>query len=235
MEDIAIFGGHCYTWWLCYTLELGLWCPSSWLIHLEELDVVEILLWFCRTLSLTWSLTFGGLGLCGATLGEDLRRLVLAWGFDHIWIVWRLTWRLDSWILRDLSTWELVVTRIDDVAISDDDQMDGWAVAVAVLLSYSSCTLELATLEGWIPQTTLGWNQETQVGSYTKSWCSSYQLVLRKSAKIEIFHITTTYCIECFLSMNILLSFPFTSGVPCLHGWSTLIMHWRLINVVYAT
>ena len=42
---------------------------------LEELDVVEILLWFWRTLSLIWSLTFGGLGLYGATLGEDLWRL----------------------------------------------------------------------------------------------------------------------------------------------------------------
>ena len=25
--------------------------------------------------------------------------------------------------------------------------------------------MELATLEGWIPQTTLGWNQETHAGS----------------------------------------------------------------------
>ena len=89
---------------------------------------------------------------------------------------------------------------------------------MAILLSYSSCKLVLATLEGWIPQTTLGWNQETEAGSCTKSWCSSYQLVLRKSVKIEIFHITTAYCIEWFLSMNILLSFPFTSGVPCRSG-----------------
>ena len=40
----------------------------------------------------------------------------------------------------------------------------------------------------------------------------------KKSEKIEVFRITTAYCIEWFLSMNILLSFPFASGVPCLHG-----------------
>ena len=42
---------------------------------------------------------------------------------------------------------------------------------------HSTCKLELATLEGWIPQTPLGWIQETQagpctrVGTLTFSWC----------------------------------------------------------------
>ena len=77
-------------------------------------------------------------------------------------------------LLHWLMTWRLCYV---GWWLGDDDQMDGWAVAVAVLFSYSSCKLELATLEGWIPQTTLGWNQETQAGSCTRanaliiSWC----------------------------------------------------------------
>jgi hypothetical protein len=56
------------------------------------------------------------------------------------------------------------------------------------------------------------------------SWVLYKELVLslsvgaKKYEKIEVFRITKTYCIEWFLSMNILLNFPFTSGVPCLSG-----------------
>ena len=45
---------------------------------------------------------------------------------------------------------------------------------------------------------------------------------------------STAYCTGWFLSMNILLSFPFTSGVPCLFSWAIVLMHWWLINVVCA-
>ena len=34
--------------------------------------------------------------------------------------------------------------------------------------------------------------------------------------------------------INTLLSFPFTSDVPCLSGWAIVLMHWWLINVVCA-
>ena len=37
-----------------------------------------------------------------------------------------------------------------------------------VLVLHSTGKLELATLEGWIPQTPLGWIQETQAGSCTR-------------------------------------------------------------------
>ena len=82
---------------------------------------------------------------------------------------------------------------------------------MAVLLSYSSCKLELATLEGWIPQTTLGWNQETQAGSCKR-------VGVEKIYEDRDLPHDHSLLYEWFLSMNILLSFPFTSGVPCLHG-----------------
>ena len=100
---------------------------------------------------------------------------------------------------------------------------------------HSSCKLGLANSEGWIPQTPLGWCQEIDA-----SWCLNIELVLLfsvgadRSAKIEVFHITTTHCTWWFLSMTILLSFPFTSGVPCLSGWAIVLMHWWLINGVCA-
>ena len=56
------------------------------------------------------------------------------------------------------------------------------------------------------------------------SWCLHIELVLlfsvgaNRSEKIEVFCVTTAYCTGWFLSMNILLSFPFTSSVPCLFG-----------------
>ena len=89
---------------------------------MEELDVVEILLWFWRTLSLTWSLTLGGLGLCGATFGEDLWRLDD--DLDAL-LYWLMTWRLGArgasldWTLGDLVDVELDVELIVELGAGD--------------------------------------------------------------------------------------------------------------------
>ena len=106
---------------------------------------------------------------------------LLLGGFEHEVVAWFDPWRL----------WSLELE------------------ACSSSISHSTCKLELATLEGWIPQTTLGWNQETQAVACTKSWCSYIQLVLRKSEKIEIFHIL----LYLMVFINILLSFPFIFGV----------------------
>lgn len=192
--------------------------------------------------------TFGGFGawvwrlVCheGLTILEDIATLgglLLEFGGWLGGLTFELVYIL-SWILRGLSTcldyaWELIVTRIDDVVVSNDDQMDGWAVACSSFISYSTSKLSLATPEDWTPQTPLDWIQEkaswylhTELVLYT-------QLVLIKSTKIEIFH--NSLCMMVFINEYILLSFPFISGASCLHGRSTVIMHWWLINVVYAT
>ena len=71
---------------------------------------------------------------------------------------------------------------------------------------------KLATLEGWIPQTPLGWIQETQAGSCTRVGALTYQLVLRRSEKIEVFRSL----LYQMVFINILLSFPFISGASCI-------------------
>ena len=96
---------------------------------------------------------------------------------------------------------------------------------------YSSCKLELATLEGWIPQTPLGWNQETQAGSCAKSWCSYIQSVLRKSEKIEVF--CSLLYLMVFINEYTLLSFPFTSVVhPGYICWYTVLIFWSITLMV---
>ena len=158
------------------------------------LDVLEALLHWL----MTWRLCYIGWWLGGLLLeiGGWLGGLT----FDLVYIL--------SWILRGLSTcldyaWELVVTRIDDVAVLDDDQMDGWAVDVEVLLYILLASWSLLPLRVGFLKTTLGWNQETQAGSCTKSWCSSYQLVLRKIYEDRDLPHHHNLLYEWFLSMNI--------------------------------
>ena len=76
--------------------------------------------------------------------------------------------------------------------------VDCRAVVVVAFILHFSCKLGLTILEGWIPQTTLGWSQETQAGACTKSWCSYSQLVLKKSAKIEVFHTQQLIVLDGF-------------------------------------
>ena len=108
--------------------------------------------------------------------------------------------------------------------LSDGDQMDGWTVAVAVIL-HSSSTLSLATPEDWTPQTPLDWIQEKA------SWYLHTELVLIKSAKIEIFH--SLLYLMVFINEYTLLSFPFTSvvhsGYIC---WYTVLIFWSITLMV---
>ena len=101
-------------------------------------------------------------------------------------------------------------------------QTDGWAVAVAV---YSIFFKQAESCYPWgLDSSNSSWldSRESKlvlahrVGTLT-------QLVLIKSAKIEIFH--SLLYLMVFINKYILLSFPFTYGVSCLSGWSIVLMH----------
>ena len=115
------------------------------------------------------------------------------------------------------------MTRIDDVAVIkwlSDGWMSSSSGSLFHILHASWVLLSLGV--GLLKLLLIGFKRK-QVGTCTQSWSSYTQLVLIKSAKIEIFH--SLLYLMVFINKYILLSFPFTSGVSCLSGWSIVLMH----------
>ena len=107
-------------------------------------------------------------------------------------------------------------------------------MAVAFILHFS-CKRGLAILEGWIPQTTLGWSQETQVGTCTYSWCSCCHLVLINLQRLK----SSTppqliVLLMVFINESILLSFPITSVVHLVYmcWYTVVILFWSITLMV---
>ena len=139
---------HLCAWCICFgmsfwrtiVLHLSLvWCPSSLL--LENLPLVM----FCYLEGdfVHDALVLGGFYLCSATIGGwwwmldgDLMEALLWWLGVLVdgGLAWMMLWRL-GWCL-------------------------GWWRFLCFSFLHSTGKLELATLEGWISQTPLGWIQE---------------------------------------------------------------------------
>ena len=141
-----------------------------------------------------------------------------SWWLDHWWCG-QQTWWTVGWVIDGQMRWQIVGML---------------SSSSGVLILYSTMQAGPCNPRG-LDSSNHSWLEPRDA-----SWCLHIELVLLfsvgadRSAKIEVFHITTAHCTWWFLSMNILLSFPFTSGVPCLSGWAIVLMHWWLINVVCA-
>ena len=143
-----------------------------WFLEDDDLDaLLDVLETMLRWL-MTWRLCYVGWWLGGLLLefGGGLGSLT----FDLVYIL--------SWILRGLSTcldyaWELVVMRIDDVVVSDDDQMDGWAVSMVVLFLILHASWSLLPLRvGFLKPLLVGTKRHKlglvkRVGALIISWC----------------------------------------------------------------
>ena len=128
---------------------------------------------------------------------------------EDLWLMVCYTWRMMTWRFW---WWRLgfgddLVALIDDMEAFLGWRFGWWRLCYiddleTVLILHSTGKMELATFEGWIPQTPLGWIQENTSWVLYKSWNSYFSWYWERSEKIEVFRITTTYCIKWFLSMN---------------------------------
>ena len=171
--------------------------------------------------------TFGQMWLGCMTV----KRNDLTWAYEQHWLENLSSWWLDRWWCGQ-QMWWTVGWVIDgqmrwQIVGRSSNSCDG-------LILYSTMQARPCKLWG-LDSSNHSWLEPRDA-----SWYLHIELVLifsvgaDRSAKIVVFHITITHCTWWFLSMNILLSFPFTSGVPCLSGWAIVLMHWWLINVVCA-
>ena len=232
MEDIATCGYLVLVW--CFW-RLVLWCPSYWLarrsltfggfgvgfwlMHLEVLEVT-VGAWWCFATWMIWRYSWRHFGTIG-----DLMRLCYDLEIDLE--TWHLTWSI-SWVGSQepcllVLAYELIMTRMDDVTRWDDDQTDGYAVAVTVhslfFLQAGSCTLWGldSSNHSWLDP------RERKLG-LVKELELLFQLELEKSEKIEVFRIATSI-LYLMVFINISLSFPFIFGVSLLCDWSIVTMH----------
>ena len=161
-------------------------------------------LWRC----LLW-LSIGGFG------GDFWRLMMLCCALDEAWWLetllhddletWHLTWSI-SWVGSQeacllVLTWELTMTRMDDVASWDDDQTDGYAVAVTVPYFVLLASWVLHTLRVGFLKPLLVGSKRTQVGFCKKSWSSYFSWNWKDLRILKSSTSPQAYCIWWFLSI----------------------------------
>ena len=120
------------------------------------------------------------------------------------WIVDFVEWLMDRW---------------GDIWLTD------WVAAVAVLFYVLHASWDLQPLRiGFLKLLLVGSKRcklglVHRAGALIVSWC------WKICEDWSLPHRHSSLYLMVFINESILLSFPFTSGVPCLFGWSIVLMH----------
>ena len=140
----------------------------------------------------TWGLMIGDLMMLRYDLDVDLE-------------TWHLSWSI-SWVGSQeacllVLAWELIMTRMDDVASWDDDQTDGYTMAMTVLFFVLLASCVLHTLRVGFLKPLLVGSKRTQAGSCIRVGALVFSWNWKDLRRLKSSASPQAYCIWWFLSI----------------------------------